>query len=166
MKLSPHYPPCSSSPQEWPRDALKAVARQFMRDVDFDTEAVRESVEDMCMSIHVSVRQLADRFQAELGRHYYTTPTSYLELISTYKLLLAQKRLKVSKLQTRYEIGLDKVIQAERDVGVMQQELIDLEPKLKATTLEVEQTLKIVNTESQQAEKTRQAVKADEAVAR
>ena len=31
-----------------------------MADVDFDTEEVRAAVEDMCMSIHVDVRNLAD----------------------------------------------------------------------------------------------------------
>ena len=88
--------------QEWPADALKAVASQFMADVDFDTEEVRAAVEDMCMSIHVDVRNLADEFRSSLGRPYYTTPTSYLELISTYKTLLNQKRMAVSRQQTRY----------------------------------------------------------------
>ena len=46
----------------------------------------------MCMEFHVGVRRLADKFLASLGRHYYVTPTSYLELISTYKTLLAEKR--------------------------------------------------------------------------
>jgi len=151
--------------QEWPSDALKAVAKQFMRDVDFDTEEVRDAVEDMCMSIHVSVRSLAEKFKNDLGRFYYTTPTSYLELISMYKTLLHAERLKVSKLQTRYEIGLEKVMTAEKDVNVMKQELIDLQPKLEATSKEVEATLEVVNRETAAAEVTKAAVKKDEAIA-
>lgn len=38
------------------------------------------------------VRQLADDFYREAERYYYATPTSYLELIQTYKELLGTKR--------------------------------------------------------------------------
>ena len=32
-----------------------------------------------------SVFLLADRFRREVQRHYYVTPTSYLELINSFK---------------------------------------------------------------------------------
>ncbi len=57
-----------------------------------DTPETRASVEDMCMVFHQTVRTLADRFFRQLQRHYYATPTSYLELIQTYKDLLGTKR--------------------------------------------------------------------------
>jgi dynein heavy chain len=82
-------------------------------------------------------------FKAELGRHYYTTPTSYLELIGTYKELLASKRKQVHGLKRRYEVGLDKLLAAEADVGAMKEELIALQPKLIETGKEVEETLKV-----------------------
>ncbi len=37
------------------------------------------------------------------------TPTSYLELISSFKALLASKRGEVLKLKKRYEVGLEKL---------------------------------------------------------
>jgi hypothetical protein len=40
----------------------------------------------------------------ELGRHTYVTPTSYLELIYTYKELLGQQRAAVQQLRRRYEV--------------------------------------------------------------
>ena len=52
----------------------------------------------MCSLFHVSVRQLAVDFRQELGRHYYATPTSYLELIKTYKQLLGSRRQQVRGL--------------------------------------------------------------------
>ena len=61
----------------------------------------RESVEGMCMMFHQSVRTLASDFLMQLQRHYYATPTSYLELISTYKTLLAAKRTQVYTLKHR-----------------------------------------------------------------
>ena len=46
----------------------------------------------MCVEIHTSVSSMADRFYAELRRRYYTTPTSYLELINLYLTMLDEKR--------------------------------------------------------------------------
>jgi len=47
---------------------------------------------DMCEQFHTTTVQLSQRYLAELGRHNYVTPTSYLELISTFKTLLDNKR--------------------------------------------------------------------------
>lgn len=46
----------------------------------------------MCVEIHVSVTDMAERFYLELRRRYYTTPTSYLELINLYLSMLEEKR--------------------------------------------------------------------------
>ncbi len=42
-----------------------------------------------------TVRGLAEAFLREAQRFYYATPTSYLELIQTYKELLRTKRTQV-----------------------------------------------------------------------
>lgn len=54
-------------------------------------------------------RELSEKFSEDLGRHNYVTPTSYLELISSFKSLLANKRGSVLKLKKRYEVGLEKL---------------------------------------------------------
>lgn len=46
----------------------------------------------MCVDIHVSVTDMAERYYSELRRRYYTTPTSYLELINLYMSMLAEKK--------------------------------------------------------------------------
>lgn len=56
---------------------------------------------DMSVHFHLSVQDLAQRYLAELKRHYYVTPTSYLELISTFKALLQKKQAEVSGLKRR-----------------------------------------------------------------
>ena len=58
---------------------------------------------------HCLIRELSDKFSEELGRQNYVTPTSYLELISSFKALLASKRGEVLKLKKRYEVGLEKL---------------------------------------------------------
>jgi len=46
----------------------------------------------MCVEIHTSVSNMSEVFYAELRRRYYTTPTSYLELINLYLSMLQTKR--------------------------------------------------------------------------
>lgn len=55
-------------------------------------------------------------FLLELGRHNYVTPTSYLELIAAFRLLLTQKRDTVMNAKNRYTNGLDKLAFAESQV--------------------------------------------------
>lgn len=86
---------------EWPEDALKSVASKFLGEVEMQSDSTRVAVEDMCMTFHQSVRNLAADFYRELQRHYYATPTSYLELIQTYKDLLGKKRKDVRGMQRR-----------------------------------------------------------------
>jgi len=73
---------------EWPSDALKSVASQFLSELEMPSEEIKDNIIDMCMSIHESVRKLSIKFRYDLQRQYYVTPTSYLELITTYKSLL------------------------------------------------------------------------------
>jgi dynein heavy chain len=53
------------------------------------------------MTFQQQIRQLAIKFQSKLKRNYYVTPTSYLELIQTYKTLLGHKRHTVHTLRRR-----------------------------------------------------------------
>ena len=79
----------------WPEDALKSLAAREMESVPDMEQDVRGAVVDLCMLIHKSVQDLAEVFLRQLQRHYYVTPTSYLELIQTYKELLGNKRKRV-----------------------------------------------------------------------
>lgn len=51
----------------------------------------QSKVAEMCVDIHTSVSTMAEKFYAELKRRYYTTPTSYLELIKSYLSMLTEK---------------------------------------------------------------------------
>ncbi|KAK9829119.1 hypothetical protein WJX72_004004 [[Myrmecia] bisecta] len=150
---------------EWPDDALKSVASQFLKDVEMEDDDTRAAVEQMCMVFHQSARQLAADFLQQLQRHYYATPTSYLELISTYKQLLAAKRNQVQTLKRRYETGLEKLLAAESEVNVMKEELTALQPRLIATGKEVEETLVVVNQQTEAAEAKKAVVETEEAAA-
>ena len=68
-----------------------AVADQFLADLGLEGK-MAQAVVEQCMSFQVSSRLLSEKFQAELGRINYVTPTSYLELIGTLKALLNVKK--------------------------------------------------------------------------
>ena len=77
--------------QSWPDDALTIVAQRFLDDVEME-DSIKDSCVEMCKEFHQTTRKLSDRYLTTLQRHNYVTPTSYLELISTYKTLLSMKR--------------------------------------------------------------------------
>ena len=49
------------------------------------------------------------RYYDTLRRRNYVTPTSYLELILTFKTLLGIKREELTLMKNRYLVGLDKL---------------------------------------------------------
>jgi dynein heavy chain len=72
------------------------------------------------------------------------TPTSYLELITTFKTILKEKREEIMSLKMRYENGYTCLISTETNVSKMQRELEDLQPKLIESSKETEKKAKIV----------------------
>jgi dynein heavy chain len=81
------------------------------------------------------------------------TPTSYLELINTFKSLLAEKRKEIMDLKNRYSNGFDCLVETESKVGKMQKELEDLQPILIQTGKETEEKLKVVASETETADR-------------
>lgn len=75
----------------WPADALLAVATRFLSEVELTAEE-RSGCIEMCQAFHVSTQNLSIEFYERLQRKTYVTPTSYLELINTFKDLLSKKR--------------------------------------------------------------------------
>lgn len=79
------FDPCDSFRfTAWPQEALKSVARHFLDAVDME-EAVKAGVVDVCVDMQQRARDMAEDYRTEMGRYYYVTPTSYLELINTFK---------------------------------------------------------------------------------
>ena len=75
----------------WPVDALEAVASRAFEEIDLSPEDLKGCI-DSCKYFHVSTQYLSEKFLANLDRHNYVTPTSYLELINTFKNLLDKQR--------------------------------------------------------------------------
>ncbi|XP_055336177.1 dynein axonemal heavy chain 7-like isoform X2 [Paramacrobiotus metropolitanus] len=150
--------------QSWPEDALSAVAKKFLDDVDIPPEQ-KEGCTQLCKDFHTTAINLSGRFRSQLQRYNYVTPTSYLELIKTYKMLLSKKRGEVMRAKKRYEGGLDRLAHAASQVAIMQRDLTALQPKLKEASKQVEELLIVIEQESQEAKAVEDKVKKEEETA-
>jgi dynein heavy chain len=63
----------------------------------------------VCVYIHQSVSKKCIEYLAELARHNYVTPKSYLELLRIFSILFGQKKLELKTAKNRMKSGLDKV---------------------------------------------------------
>ncbi|KAF5288993.1 hypothetical protein FQA39_LY03872 [Lamprigera yunnana] len=150
--------------QPWPEDALLAVATTFLGNIKL-TDKERSACIQMCQEFHISTQNLSDDFYARLRRRNYVTPTSYLELINTFKGFLSKKRNEVLNIKRRYEVGLEKLDFAAQQIEVMQESLEILQPQLVTAAAIVSETMKNVAIETTEAGEVEKIVTADEAVA-
>lgn len=125
----------------WPEEALKTTAFKTFQSIPELEEKYREGVVQLCVDMQQRARDLSTRYYQELRRFYYITPTSYLELLSTFKRLLKERIEMIRGLIKGYETGLEKIKKAEEDVNVMKIELNDLKPIL---TVKTEENLKML----------------------
>ncbi|KAG2490029.1 hypothetical protein HYH03_011494 [Edaphochlamys debaryana] len=150
---------------KWPKDALHTVAQNFLANLVGIEERVSAQLPGLCVMFHQSVQALTDRYLAEARRYYYVTPTSYLELLLSYKSLLAKRQTEVMTVKRRYEIGLEKLQVTEESVTGMKEELIALQPQLEESTRQTEAAMEVISKESVEADKVKQVVSKEEATA-
>ena len=130
----------------WPRDALWNVARDTLTDMD-DHIAVKQAAMELCLLCHQDVSQMAEDYYRETHRHTYVTPTSYLELLTTFKTILSYRRRDNVKLRAKYRRGIDQLESTEAIVASMQSELDEIAPILQTTSEALERMEKVLATE-------------------
>ncbi|XP_064174621.1 dynein axonemal heavy chain 6 isoform X1 [Anguilla rostrata] len=151
---------------QWPREALHSVSQFFFQNVELGSEEMKERFSEMCVEIHVSVEELAERFYSELRRRYYTTPTSYLELINLYLSMLEGKRQELVAARDRVKNGLTKLLETNELVDKMKVDLSALEPVLKQKSIDVNALMAKLAVDQEKADQVRSVVKDDEALAK
>lgn len=88
------------------------MAEQFLKEVDdFNvSENILQGIVLVFQFMHASVVEASERYKQELSRHNYVTPTSYLELLSSFTELINKKKGSltegIGRLKTGYYIGL------------------------------------------------------------
>lgn len=119
---------------EWPKDALISVAQKFLKGAiggDGSSAELSDSVAYHMADVHLSVGAASAEYLKNERRYNYTTPKSYLELISFYKNFLALRRAEVSSSIKRLLTGLETLMRTNRDV-------IELQEVLQVKKVEVE----------------------------
>lgn len=104
--------------QAWPEDALERVARKYLEQVDIK-ETEKEACVDIVKYFHTSTQKLSEKFYQKLQRYNYVTPTSYLQAISGFKMLITRKQNEIMGAKKRYVKGLDQLAFAETQVMLM-----------------------------------------------
>lgn len=125
----------------WPVQALQAVASVFLGGGSEANEKAalipkehRENIVKHFVHVHSSVTEYSHEFEARLRRSNYVTPKNYLDFISSYLNLLDQQDKFVQSQCDRLEGGMSKLIQAGKDLEVMNAKLAQQEVTLKAST--------------------------------
>jgi len=103
------------------------------------------------MRIHRSVEVSSDKFFDELRRKVYTTPKSYLDLISLYDKKLALKRDIFQKNKNRLSVGLKKLNDTNAEIAILSENIKEMTPKLEAKNKELEVALVVVNADKEVA---------------
>ena len=81
------------------------------------------------MNIQKKALELSQRFEAELRRYYYITPTSYLEFIKLFIDIYNEKIKIIPEQVKNYTLGIQKLDEANEIVKNLKEELILLEPQ-------------------------------------
>uniref|UniRef100_A0A8C2TLH0 Dynein axonemal heavy chain 1 n=1 Tax=Coturnix japonica TaxID=93934 RepID=A0A8C2TLH0_COTJA len=90
---------------EWPAEALQCVAFSFLHE-NPHLGASTDTVDGMVGATQ-STKCLV--YLAELGRHNYVTPKSYLDFLNIFCSLIGKKKEELKTAKNRMEGGLDKV---------------------------------------------------------
>uniref|UniRef100_G3TQL9 Dynein axonemal heavy chain 1 n=1 Tax=Loxodonta africana TaxID=9785 RepID=G3TQL9_LOXAF len=149
---------------EWPAEALESVANMFLNEIPEleATSEVTEGLIQVCVSIHQSVASKCAEYLAELARHNYVTPKSYLELLNIFSILIGQKKQELKTAKNRMKSGLDKLLRTSEDVSKMQEDLEIMRPLLEEAAKDTMLTMEQIKVDTAIAEETRNSVQAEE----
>jgi len=81
-----------------------------MQSIEFPSEEIQTAISEHMAEVHLSIAEANEDFRRDERRNNYTTPTSFLELISFYQSLLGAKRGRITDQISRLEIGLDTML--------------------------------------------------------
>lgn len=102
------------------------MSTEFLKELPDTTEEVRKGLAEMCMNIHTSVDKKSEDFFDSLRRRIYTTPKSYLDLISLYSKLLEIKREESQLNKNRLSKGLKTLNDTNIAIAELKETLTEL----------------------------------------
>ncbi|XP_026758308.2 dynein axonemal heavy chain 6 [Galleria mellonella] len=149
---------------KWPAEALLSVAQQCLQPLG--NREIIEKISPLCVTMHEDVDNMTDRLYQEMRRYFYTTPSSYLDLLKLYLSLLDKKQQQIIRGRDRISCGLQKLYETYDVVGVMEQQVREMEPILAKKADEGIALVNRLKIEQKAADEVKQAVMKDEAEAK
>jgi len=137
------------------------VALKFTEEVNLGTDEVKKAVTKMMATAQASVSTVSKRMLVELKRVNYVTPTNYLELVTGYLSLLAERRAKLEDLVKKYVGGVDKIEEAKNEVTEMSKVLVVKKEEVAVASKETEELLVVIVKEKAIADEQEKSVTAE-----
>eukprot|EP01062_Namystynia_karyoxenos_P037540 TRINITY_DN2731_c5_g1_i1.p1 TRINITY_DN2731_c5_g1~~TRINITY_DN2731_c5_g1_i1.p1 ORF type:complete len:1924 (+),score=685.27 TRINITY_DN2731_c5_g1_i1:409-5772(+) len=110
----------------WPAPALVSVAQEFLllegSPLSGDEQTVGRVAEHVGEA-HGIVSRAAEDYRLAERRYCYTTPKSFLELVATYKQMLADQRVGIEARRRVLADGIQKIRHAGEEVSKLQEQL-------------------------------------------
>ncbi|ODM98966.1 Dynein heavy chain 6, axonemal [Orchesella cincta] len=151
---------------EWSMEALLSVATTLISKIDLGKSVSPDAMSEISVLVHTSVTDMAETFYEEMRRRYYTTPSSYLELINLYSLMLRTERDKIYSGKARIQNGLSKILETNELVKQMRIDLKELEPILVQKSQAVEDLMLVLAEDQAAADIVRRNVQTEEGAAK
>lgn len=149
----------------WSTEALYSVAYGSLTDIAVD-QTQNDYLAQICVTMHESVDRMSTRLYTEYRRFFYTTPSSYLELLKLYHSLLVSRNETIKSQQNRIGNGLNKILETNETIEIMRKELEFLTPKLEKQAVDFKVMVDKIAIENKKADAMRELVMKDEAVAK
>jgi dynein heavy chain len=146
----------------WPADALQSVGLSILRSGSYGLGDHENNTVEVFKEIHLSVEKASVSYYDVLRRRNYVTPTSYLELLSSFGKLIGVKKAEIELKRDRLQIGLNKLSETKSIVSVMQEELKILQPQIVKTQGEVAEMMVQITKDKASAAETKAVVEVEE----
>ena len=151
----------------WSKDALDSVAKASLSKVNLGgDENTINSVVNVCVQVHKSVEEAANKFLIETKRFTACTPSRYFELINTFVKRVKIQKQKNEELFNKYSGGVEKIVATRAQVEELSHKLDRDIPMLQQKRKEVESMLKELTVKQTEVEKTKAEVQAQSEVAK
>ncbi|XP_028992315.1 dynein axonemal heavy chain 2 isoform X2 [Betta splendens] len=147
---------------EWPKDALLEVAERYLDGLELESsEGIQKKIASTFVTTHQSVAHVSEKMKLELRRHNYVTPTNYLELVSGYKKLLAEKRCELGEQVSKLRNGLLKISDTREKVKAMSVELEEAKEQVAVFQKQCDEYLSVIVQQKTEADKQQKVVSAN-----
>jgi len=136
----------------WPYEALLSVAERFLGDVEMPSDNVRQAVVKFLPFSFNEVQKLSEEVLVTDRRYIYTTPKSFLELITLFKSMLGKKKGALENELDKFTNGVAKLNATQLAVGELEEEIKEQAIIVLAAKEEAQEQAAVVSVEKEKVD--------------